>query len=175
MKNTTTGQQNSEERIIGIVNSIHKGKGYAFISPLELHSADFIFLHANEMSEEDWQKIKTGSWVRFEVKKLIKGPTAIHAELYFPSEEEKMRRQLGRYGSTPSMARGANPRSQRSDGLTQQEAKHMHKRGAMTSKEYYLHMSENGLQSAMRYFGSTYKSGDREANVRRILEVIRLK
>jgi cold shock CspA family protein len=173
MINIKREQQNSDNRTLGIVNSIHKDKGYAFISPLELQSTDFIFLHANEMCEEDWDKLQIGSWAMFEIKQKTKGPAAILVELYFPTEKEKMKRQLGSYGSTPSMARGVNPRSQRLDGLTQHEAKHMHRRGAMTSKEYYLHMSENGLQSAARYFGSDYKTGDREANVRRILESIR--
>jgi len=172
-----TGQQNNQARTLGIVNSIHKGirkgEGYAFLSPLELNSTAFLFLHASDLVNEDWENLSIGNWVQFELVEMPKGPAATHASIYMPTEEEKMKRQLGSYGSTPSMARGVNPRSQRLDGLTRVEAKHMYKRGAMTRTEYYLHMSENGLQSVASYFGSNYRAGDREANVRRILESIK--
>ena len=89
-----------------------------------------------------------------------------------PTDEEKVHRQLIIYRDVNGMGCGTNPGSHRLDGLSMKEAKNRHRRGQMSSSDYYVNMSENGLQAAANYYGSIYKEGNREETVRGLIEVI---
>jgi hypothetical protein len=83
---------------------------------------------------------------------------------------QRQARLCERYSATPSMAGGVNPRSHRLDGLTYGEAKRLLRSGRMSPRDWYLNMSENGLQQVLGRLGLKSNPGDREATVRALLD-----
>ncbi len=151
------------------INSVHED--HAFVAPEIRNSNEFIYVSKRAFSNSDLDRLKVGGWVKLSgIHATEEGLRAKAAVMHDPSETELVRRQLGLYSKTPSMAKGVNPRSQRSDGLDGGEAKKMKNRGAMSLDDYYGHMSENGLQAAAKVKGIPFIPGRREANIRAILE-----
>ena len=163
-------EEETEDRL-GKINSVHEH--HVFVTPEVRNSNEFIYVSKSAFSNSDLDDLKVGGWVKLSgIHATEKGLRARAAVKHDPSENELMRRQLIRYSKTHSMAKGVNPRSQRSDGFDGEEAKKMMRRGAMSLDDYYGHMSENGLQSVAKSYGTPFVPGSREANIRAILEAV---
>ena len=158
-------------RLFGIVNSVHD-QGFAFLAPLVAGSEGFIFLHHTELKQGVWKTLQPGCWIEFDLFNGPRGWSAKGAAIVTPSLEERQQRLLIAYSETHGMSGGANPRSQRLDGLTGTQAKRLCDRGYMTVDQFYGWMSENGLQAVAGSYGIQYIPGEREAVIRGILALI---
>ena len=154
-----------------IVHSVHP-KGFAFLQPILARGERFIFLHATSLKSGSWNEIRPGAWVSFRLEETAKGLAALEAAVIEPTPVDHQQRFLARYSATHGMAGGTNPRSQRLDGLTADDAKEQMKRGILSDHDYYAGMSENGLQAVARAWGIPFAPGERERFVRAVLDAI---
>jgi cold shock CspA family protein len=157
-----------------IVHSVNP-KGYAFLQPILAGGDKFIFLHASALKSGTWEEIQPGIWVSFRLIETARGFAAFDAAVFNPTPIDQQQRLLARYSATHGMTGGTNPRSQRLDGLTADDAREQMKRGILSQHAYYAGMSENGLQAVARAWGIPFVPGERERFVRAVLDAIAMK
>jgi cold shock CspA family protein len=170
----SAGISTSDTTARSIVHSVNP-KGYAFLQPILARGDKFIFLHQTALKSGAWGEIQPGTWVSFRLEETAKGFAALDAAVIDPTPIDQQQRLLARYSATHGMAGGTNPRSQRLDGLTADDAKEQMKRGILSKHDYYAGMSENGLQAVALAWGIPFVPGERERFVRAVLDAIAMK
>ena len=161
-------------RTCGVIEAIEPNQG-VWLSPLTKDSREQVWLAMAEIDPATKSRVKVGAWIEFELLVASAAPIAIRGRVIEPTPLQRQARLCERYSATPSMAGGTNPRSHRLDGLTSDEARGLLKRGRMTQRDYYLNMSENGLQQHLTRAGLTGHRGDRESIVCQLLAQLGLR
>ena len=156
-------------RICGVIEAIQANQG-VWLSPLQKDSREQVWIAMAEIKEVAGRRVRVGAWIECDLLVASDAPMGVRAEVIEPTPLQRQARLCERYSETPSMARGVNPRSHRLDGLTYDEAKRLWKSRRMSDRDWYLNMSENGLQQHLKRAGLDGLVGDREFIVRQLLE-----
>ncbi len=139
------------DRKLGIIRSVNPGRGFGIIEPQHMYSSESLFFHQNDLLGGTIGEMKQGDWVDFVEGPMRRGrKSAVEVKSASPRMEDKIDRQIEKYETVPSMRKGVNPRSQRLDGLTSDEARKLRRHGQMDDSDYFGNMSVNGLMSIYR-------------------------
>lgn len=156
-------------RICGVIETVKANQG-VWLSPLQKDSRDQVWIAMAEIKEVAGRRVRVGAWIECDLLVASESPVGVRGEIIEPTPLQRQARLCERYSATPSMAGGVNPRSHRLDGLTYGEAKRLLRSGRMSPRDWYLNMSENGLQQHLNRAGLDGLVGDRESIVRQLLE-----
>jgi hypothetical protein len=156
-------------RICGVIETVKANQG-VWLSPLQKDSRDQVWIAMAEIKEVAGRRVRVGAWIECDLLLASESPIGVRGEIIQPTPLQRQARLCERYSATPSMAGGVNPRSHRLDGLTYGEAQRLLRSGRMSPRDWYLNMSENGLQQHLNRAGLDGLVGDRESIVRQLLE-----
>lgn len=159
-----------------MVRHVGPNLDYCFLSaPERRDTSGSVFLHFRDAVGAAPGDFRVGGWIAYKIRPSQRKPGKFEAfgarPVDAPTIEELVRRLEGQYGGSCS-----DPASFRLDGLTQPEAKKLHRSGSMPDLEYYASMSQNGLKGMLGQSGMAVGSAaGRAALVAAAMDSIRRK